>query len=95
MQWTTGDSSGGTNGLGGIPAQAGFNAGDGTRFHSLTLSQTDEIVNIDQLQGNSQEVGLWVFRVDQEAVDSGQCTNDGELMSLMSVISPKQHVQYN
>ena len=27
IQWTTGDASGGTGGLGGTPAQVGFNAG--------------------------------------------------------------------
>jgi hypothetical protein len=29
LEWTTGDASGGTNGLGGTPAQAGFDAGIG------------------------------------------------------------------
>ena len=29
INWTTGDASGGKDGLGGTPAQAGINAGDG------------------------------------------------------------------
>nr|WP_218018015.1 nidogen-like domain-containing protein [Sphingomonas azotifigens] len=35
LQWTTGDASGGSQGLGGVPAQAGFDAGDGQHFYSL------------------------------------------------------------
>ena len=34
MQWTTGDASGGTAGLGGTPAQVGFNAGNGVNYYS-------------------------------------------------------------
>ena len=48
IQWTTGDASGGTNGLGGTPAQVGFNAGDNIRFASVPGSRTDDIINIDE-----------------------------------------------
>ena len=79
IEWITGDSSGGTNGLGGTPAQAGFNSGDGTRFYSLPLSQSSRLVDIDRLPGNTQEEGVWIFRVDQREIDSGECSNDGKL----------------
>ena len=36
MQWTTGDADGGVNGLGGNPAQVGFNRGDGTEFGEIS-----------------------------------------------------------
>lgn len=78
IQWTTGDSSGGTVGLGGTPAQAGFNAGDGIRHYSLPTSQSDEMVDIDQLPGNTGVKGLWIFRVDREEIKSGKCSNSGK-----------------
>lgn len=37
MQWTTGDASGGSNGLGGTPATVGVNAGDGSNFFQIGL----------------------------------------------------------
>ena len=36
LNWTTGNASGGINGLGGTPAQAGYDAGDGVHFATLT-----------------------------------------------------------
>ena len=66
IQWTTEDISG-TNGLGGIPAQCGFNAGDGIQFFSIPGSQTAAILNIYNTS-NVGVPGLWVFRVDQNAI---------------------------
>lgn len=80
IEWTTGDSGGGTNGLGGTSAQAGFNSGDGMRFYSLPLSHSARIVDIDQLPGNTREKGFWIFRVDQNEITSGECSNDGKLL---------------
>ena len=83
IQWTSGDSSGGTTGLGGTPAQAGFNAGDGIRYYSLPTSQTDEIVDIDQNPGNTGVKGLWIFRVDRKKIESGECSNSGKKFECM------------
>ena len=63
IQWTTGDASGGTNGLGGVPAQAGFDAGDQTRSFSIPGSLTNDIINIDTTT-NVGVGGQWTFRVD-------------------------------
>lgn len=46
LTWTTGDASGGVNGLGGVPAQVGFDAGDGTNFFSQPGSQTADVLNL-------------------------------------------------
>ena len=46
MQWTTGDASGGTAGLGGTPAQIGFNAGNGVNYYSLPASRTSNVINV-------------------------------------------------
>ena len=78
IQWSSGDSSGGINGLGGTSAQVGFNAGDGTRHFSLSLSQSDEIVDIDQLPGNTGVEGVWMFRVDRKEIVNGKCSNEGK-----------------
>ena len=67
IQWTTGDASGGTNGLGGTPAQGGFNAGDGDRFFSIPGSQSAAILNIYNTS-NAGVPGLWAFRVDQSTI---------------------------
>ena len=69
IQWTTGDASGGIDGIGGTPAQVGFNAGDGVRYFSIPGSQTAAIVNIDTTS-NVGVPGLWMFRVDQNATPS-------------------------
>ena len=65
IQWTTGDDSGGWNGLGGTEAQVGFNAGDGVRYASVPGSQTPDIINIDTTS-NVGIAGVWIFRVDME-----------------------------
>ena len=66
IQWTTGDITG-SNGLGGIPAQCGLNAGDGNQFFSISGSQTAAIINIYSTS-NIDVPGIWVFRVDQNAI---------------------------
>ena len=73
IQWTTGDLSGGSNGLGGTPAHVGFNAGDGVRFATVPGSQTHEIINIASTS-NVGVPGEWVFRVDQEDIAAGGCS---------------------
>jgi hypothetical protein len=63
IQWTTGDASGGTDGLGGTEALAGFNAGDEVHSATVPNSLTPGIINISQTS-NVQRDGLWIFRVD-------------------------------
>ena len=46
LQWTTGDSSFGSDGLGGIEALAGYNAGDQINSYTITGSHTPRIINI-------------------------------------------------
>jgi len=73
IQWTTGDASSGLNGLGGIPAQVGFNAGDGVRYAAIPQSRTNAIINITHTS-NIDVPGVWVFRIDEEdVVIGGSC----------------------
>jgi cysteine-rich repeat protein len=44
--WTTGDSTGGFNGLGGTQASAGFDGADGVHGHELPGSRTAAVMNL-------------------------------------------------
>ena len=60
IQWTTGDASDGEGGLGGTPAQAGFDAGDQMRYISHPSSGTAAIINIS-MTTNVNILGQWSF----------------------------------
>lgn len=60
LEWTTGDASGGVDGLGGDPAQAGFDAGDGLNFQILPGSLTNNVLNL-QYTSNVGTPGLWTI----------------------------------
>jgi len=64
IQWTTGDESGGINGLGGTEALAGINAGDSTNFITIPGSLTPSIINITQTS-NVGIPGVWMFKVGE------------------------------
>ena len=64
IQWTTGDASGGNNGLGGTEALAGINAGDGINSITIPGSLTPSILNIAQTS-NVDISGVWMFSVGQ------------------------------
>jgi hypothetical protein len=72
LQWTTGDASGGTGGLGGVPAQAGYDAGNNINFFALPGSLTSSILNLANSSNVSEDTpGLWTM-----AIRNGQ-TSDG------------------
>lgn len=62
LEWTTGGASGGSNGLGGTPAQMGYDAGDGKNFYRHADSGTAAILNLTQTS-NTGEPGVWRFEV--------------------------------
>lgn len=66
LQWTTGDASGGFGGLGGTPAQAGYDAGDETHYLMLPGSGTSAVLDLTNLTNTPSNVsieGLWVYSV--------------------------------
>lgn len=71
IQWTTGGGgiSDGVDGLGGSPAQVGFNAGDGIRSYSVPESQTRAVINIS-MTSNVGVPGVWIFQVNGENIRS-------------------------
>ncbi|XP_013419198.1 sushi domain-containing protein 2 [Lingula anatina] len=78
VTWTTGTASGGSGGLGGTPAQVGFNAGDGLRYFSVPGSRTSAIVDVETTT-NVNVPGRWIFRVDDIGVEAGGCNMGVEL----------------
>ncbi|KAG8549130.1 hypothetical protein GDO81_022547 [Engystomops pustulosus] len=72
IQWTTGTASDGDpeTGLGGTPAQAGFNSGDDTHYFNIPGSRTNQVLNI-QRTSNVNYRGRWVFEVDEFKVPGG------------------------
>ena len=82
IQWTTGDASGGSGGLGGTPAQVGFNAGDGIRSTTVNESRTPEIINITETTNtNCGKNGVIIYRVDDIEPQNKAC-NNGEYQCL-------------
>lgn len=64
LQWTTGDASDGIGGLGGTPAQAGFDAGDEENFFTLPGSLTPDVLDLVNTSNVSMDTpGLWVFSI--------------------------------
>ncbi len=86
-EWTTGDapSSGGHMGLGGIEAQAGFDAADGTHFVMLPGSRTPEVLALCT-SSNVGSPGVWSLNsAPSEPVcgnglrETGEACDDGNL----------------
>jgi hypothetical protein len=75
IQWITGDASGGHNGFGGTPAQAGFDAGDGTNYVMVPNSRTAQIVNLPTAS-NVNQPGIFQFQV-RNGIVAGGCTGGG------------------
>eukprot|EP00057_Strongylocentrotus_purpuratus_P022946 XP_011677420.1 PREDICTED: protein mesh-like [Strongylocentrotus purpuratus] len=65
-------------GLGGIPAQIGFNAGDGIHAYTVHASQTEEVINMTTLS-NVNVPGRFVFRVDLPAIRDPACKDHGDV----------------
>ncbi|XP_048752954.2 protein mesh-like isoform X2 [Ostrea edulis] len=85
IEWTTGTASHGDalTGLGGVPAQVGFNAGDGRVFYVVNASRTPDIISVNHMS-NIGIPGKFAFRIDAAEIDNGGCNTWGTLM-----ISPR------
>ena len=68
IQWTTGDADGGVNGLGGNPAQVGFNRGDGTDFGVIPISGTADVINIASTSNVGVD-GVYIFKISDEDIE--------------------------
>ncbi|MCQ9375365.1 PEP-CTERM sorting domain-containing protein [Methyloversatilis sp. XJ19-13] len=76
LEWTTGDASEGSDGLGGIPAQAGYDAGDGVNFLTLPGSRSDAVLDLQHASNVSAETpGLWTFAIRNGAPPGSSPSN--------------------
>lgn len=75
IEWTTGSNSHGApeTGLGGNPAQAGFNAGDRINFYVIDGAGNDSVINLTRTS-NVCSPGTWIFKVHSAEIqpDSGE-----------------------
>ncbi|CAL8252359.1 unnamed protein product [Merluccius merluccius] len=81
ITWTTGmhaSSGGDAAGLGGIAAQAGFNAGDGKRYFNIPGSRTHDVAAVEGTT-NVGRPGRWVFRIDDAEVEVGGCNDSASV----------------
>jgi Nidogen-like len=79
VNWVTGDASGGTDGLGGTVARAGFSAGDGVHFNELPQSgNQSEMLRLPSTPaprgtlGATGQPGVYVFHVRNGVVTQPQ-----------------------
>ena len=76
LQWTTGSASGGSNGLGGTPAQAGYDAGNGTNFFVLPGSLSADVLNLATTSNVSAATpGLWTMAIRNGKTSDGSTAN--------------------
>ena len=70
INWTTGDMSGGTDGLGGTIARAGLSAGDGQNYYEFYFSGNQNfMLNLENtVLAGSEEPGIWRFSVQNGSV---------------------------
>ena len=81
VSWTTGDASGGSGGLGGQVARAGYSAGDGVHYFELPSSGNQaEMLALPNTQGDTSIAGLNVFQVDNGIVLPTTLTTSGDIV---------------
>ncbi|KAI1705857.1 nidogen-like domain-containing protein [Ditylenchus destructor] len=78
VEWTTGDMSFGHDGLGGQPARAGFDLGDGQHYTMIHGSCSDNILETLPEKSNVGRPGTWVFRIDGDSIQSGFCASNNK-----------------
>jgi hypothetical protein len=81
INWTTGDASSGSNGLGGVIARAGYSTGDGSTWYELPVSGDQAgMLTLEDSLGNTGAAGYWSFSVTGGTSGNdtltGQATDD-------------------
>ena len=88
LEWTTGNASGGSNGLGGTPAQVGFDAGDKVNFYKQKDSFTANVLTLTDTS-NVEEPGIWRWEVRDGAIFEPDLTKLKDVR-VVSTISKEQ-----
>ncbi len=79
IDWTTGNASGGSNGLGGTPARAGYSAGNGVEYFELTQSGNQAGLLALESASNVGMPGTFVFAVRNGVPTVGVTAGDGAI----------------
>ncbi|MEK7687944.1 MAG: Calx-beta domain-containing protein, partial [Pseudomonadota bacterium] len=79
IDWTTGGASGGSNGLGGTPARAGYSAGNGTDYFELPQSGNQAALLALESASNVGTPGTFVFSVRNGVPTVGVTVGDASL----------------
>jgi len=84
INWTSGSASSG------IPAQAGYDAGDGTNFYTVPGSRTEAIADIDIANSNTDTAGIWRFAIREGVLPGATPENP-----ILPVIDPSNPTSYH
>jgi hypothetical protein len=79
VDWTTGNASGGSNGLGGTPARAGYSAGNGVEYYELPQSGNQADLLALESASNVGTPGTFVFSVRNGAPTVGITAGDAAI----------------
>ncbi|WP_439610862.1 Calx-beta domain-containing protein [Reyranella sp.] len=79
IDWTTGNASGGSNGLGGTPARAGYSAGNGVEYFELTQSGNQAGLLALESASNVGAAGTYVFAVRNGVPTVGVTAGDASV----------------
>ncbi|XP_071503248.1 sushi domain-containing protein 2-like [Diadema antillarum] len=81
LEWTTGTESNGQadTGVGGTPAQVGFNAGDGSKAKTNSYSRDGSKLGQLVTESNIEITGVWLYHVSSVSIDEGGCTTAGQV----------------
>jgi hypothetical protein len=78
INWTTGDASDGSNGLGGFVARAGYSAGNGNPSDYFELPESNNqsaMLGLPTTTGNTGIAGVFVFQVESGNVTAAPVAN--------------------
>ena len=79
VDWTTGNASGGSNGLGGTPARAGYSAGNGVEYYELPQSGNQAALLALESASNVGAPGTFVFSVRNGVPTVGVTAGDASV----------------
>ena len=79
VDWTTGSASGGSNGLGGTPARAGYSAGNGVEYYELPQSGDQAALLALESASNVGTQGTFVFSVRNGVPTVGVTVGDAAI----------------
>ena len=79
VDWTTGNASGGSNGLGGTPARAGYSAGNGVEYFELPQSGNQANLLALESASNVGAPGTFVFSVRNGTPTVGVTAGDASI----------------